>query len=142
MLGLFSTLDLAKRAMQTQMTGVEVAGHNIANVNTAGYTRQRVNITESLDVPTSLGMVGTSAQVVSIDQIADKLLNCQIQSKNSDLGFQQGRQKALQSAQDSLDEFLTTNTDGTSGSGLSGDLNSLLNAFKALSTSPTSTSVQ
>jgi putative NIF3 family GTP cyclohydrolase 1 type 2 len=33
MLGLFGTLNLANRSLQTQRNGTEVAGHNLANVN-------------------------------------------------------------------------------------------------------------
>ncbi len=47
MLGLFGTLNLASRSMQTQMAGVEVTGQNLANVNTTGYSRQRVQISAS-----------------------------------------------------------------------------------------------
>jgi flagellar hook-associated protein 1 FlgK len=55
MLGLFGTLNMATRSMQAQMTGVEVAGQNLANVNTTGYSRQSVNIQTSPDITTGIG---------------------------------------------------------------------------------------
>ena len=44
MLGLLGTLRLGTRALAAQRQGVEVAGHNLANVNNAAYARQRVSI--------------------------------------------------------------------------------------------------
>ncbi len=142
MSGLFSTLDLARRSMQTQMAGVQVAGQNIANVNTPGYSRQRADITEALATPTANGLVGTGAQVVKIQQLVSELLNGQIQSHNSDLGFQQGRQTALQSTQNALNEILSNGPDGTGSSGLSGQLTNLFKAFQGVAASPNSTSAR
>ncbi len=142
MSGLFSTLDLAKRSMQTQMAAIQVTGQNIANVNTPGYSRQRADITESLATPTTNGLVGTGAQAVRIQQLVSELMNGQIQSHNSDLGFQQGRQTALQSMQDALNEILSNGPNGTGSSGLSSQLTDLFSAFQAVATSPNSTSAR
>ena len=37
----FSTLSTALSALTTQRAALDVAGQNVANVNTVGYTRQR-----------------------------------------------------------------------------------------------------
>jgi len=145
MAGLFSTLDLAKRSLETQMTAIQVTGSNIANVNTPGYARQTVDITENPDVQTSVGSEGTGTQVTGIDQVVSDLLNGQIQAQDSTSSYWTGQQTALQSAQNGLDEFLngtgsTTGTSSSSGdttdSGLSGQLSSLFNAFSGLAASP------
>jgi flagellar hook-associated protein 1 FlgK len=145
MLGLFGTLNLAARSLQTQMTGVEVAGQNLANINTTGYSRQRVQIATSPDTVTSIGPEGTGANAVDIQQIVSNLLNRQIQSQGSTSGYWNAQQTALQSAQNGLNEFLngsgaTTSTSATSStttdSGLSAQLTSLFNAFSSLATAP------
>ncbi|HUA39671.1 MAG TPA: flagellar hook-associated protein FlgK [Candidatus Sulfopaludibacter sp.] len=150
MLGLFGTLDLAARSLQTQMTGVEVAGQNLANINTTGYSRQRVEIETSPDITSTIGPEGTGANAVAIQQVVNSLLNSQIQSQQSVSGYWNAQQSALQSAQTGLDEFLngTGSSDGTSGSnsssdsttstGLSAQLSSLFSAFQSLAASPTS----
>src|ERR1035438_6552634 len=99
MLGLFGTLNLAARSLQTQMTGVEVTGQNLANVNTTGYSRQRVQITASPDLVTSIGPEGTGVDATGIRQIVSSLLNGQIQSQGSMSGYWNSQQSALQSAQ-------------------------------------------
>ena len=40
----FSGLRLALTALQAQQRGVNVAAQNVANANTAGYSRQAVNL--------------------------------------------------------------------------------------------------
>ena len=67
MLGLFGTLSMANRSLQTQRAGTEVAGHNLANVNTPGYSRQRVDIDTSLAIPSEMGPQGTGADAVGIN---------------------------------------------------------------------------
>jgi flagellar hook-associated protein 1 FlgK len=151
MLGLFGTMNLAARSLQTQMTGVEVTGQNIANVNTAGYSRQRVNITASPDLLTGIGPEGTGANATSIQQIVSNLLNAQIQSQGSTGGYWNAQQTALQSAQNALGEFLngsgatsSTSASGsdTTGSGLSTQLNDFFTAFSALASSPSDSNKQ
>lgn len=146
MLGLFSALDMAGQSLQTQMTGVEVTGQNLANVNTPGYTRQTVNIQTSPDINTTFGPEGTGAQVVSIQQSVNTLLNSQVQSQQSVSGYWNGQQSALQSAEDDLDTFLsstnnstsTTSTNSTTSSGLSTLISNFFNDLQAVATSPTS----
>lgn len=150
MLGLLGTLNLASQAMQAQMTGVEVSGQNLANVNTTGYSRQTVQLATSPDINTAAGPEGTGVEVASIQQAVNTLLNSQIQSQSSTSGYWNGQQSALQSAQDGLDEFLN-GTDSTSSSsssasdsstGLASQLSGLFDSFSALATSPTSTAQQ
>ena len=128
MLGLLGTLNLAAQSLQTQMTGVEVTGQNLANVNTTGYTRQTVNIQTTPDIETTSGPEGTGAEVVSIQQAVNTLLNNQIQGQQSTSGYWNGQQSTLQSVQDDLNEFLsnsgsasssTSSTGTTTSSGLS-----------------------
>jgi flagellar hook-associated protein 1 FlgK len=150
MLGLFGTLNLAARSMQAQMTGVEVAGQNLANVNTTGYSRQSVNIQTSPDITTGIGSEGTGANVASIQQIVNTLLNTQVQNQQSTSGYWNGQQSALQSAQNALGEFLngtastasTTSATSDSSTGLASQLSGLFSAFQAVATSPTSTTAR
>ena len=66
MLGLFGTLNLGARSLQTQQAGVEVAGQNLANANNTAYARQRLVIQTSTPIATSIGMEGTGAQATAI----------------------------------------------------------------------------
>jgi len=140
---------MASRAMQAQMTGVDVTGQNLANVSTTGYTRQTADIQTSPDISTSIGEEGTGANVVAIQQAVNSMLNGQIVTQQSSSGYWSAQQSALQSLQTNLNEFLngtastsSTSSDTTSDTGLAGQLSSLFNDFQAVATSPTSISAR
>jgi flagellar hook-associated protein 1 len=148
MLGLFGTLSMANRSLQTQRAGTEVAGHNLANVNTPGYSRQRVDIDTSLAIPSEFGPQGTGADAVGIQQIRDALLDRQIVTETSVRGAYEARQKALQLGQSALGQQIDRQATGAEGSaaasgvggqhGIAEEMSDLFNAFQGLSTDVTS----
>jgi flagellar hook-associated protein 1 len=148
MLGLFGTLNLGARSLQVQQAGVEVAGHNLANLNNSAYARQRLQIQTSLTIPSEVGPQGTGVQVVAIQQIRSSLLDSQIQSEASVGGYWNSQQNALTNAQTQLGEFFnqsTTSLDSTAAAGsaavaqgLASQLNGLFNGFQAVATDPAS----
>jgi flagellar hook-associated protein 1 FlgK len=138
---------MASQSLQTQQTAVQVTGQNLANVNTTGYTRQTADIETSPDVMvTGIGLEGTGAQVLTIQQAVDAVLNNQIQGQQSVNGYWNAQQSALQSVQDNLNEFLSTSnsaatntsTSTTTSSGLSTLLNNFFGDLQSVATSPTS----
>ncbi len=78
MANLFGVLDTASRSLAVTSLGLRTAGHNIANVNTEGFTRQR-QIVEATD-PTysSDGYIGTGAEQVGVERIRDVLVQRQL----------------------------------------------------------------
>lgn len=149
MLGLFGTLNMATRSLSTQRQGTEVAGHNLANVNNPAYARQRLAITTSLPIPSSMGPQGSGAEAVAIVQLRSGLLDRQILSETSVSGSLTAQQTALQYAQSNLGQVIDRQTTGAEGSaaaggvggqhGIAEELSSLFNSFQSLSTNPTST---
>ena len=142
MLGLFATLDLGKRSLQTQQLGVEVAGHNIANVNTPGYARQRLEIQTSPAIDTPYGPQGTGADAAAIVQLRSAFLDQQIQSETSVTGYLQTLQNALEDAQSGLGQTISTAASGSDASsnqnGIAAALSDLFNAFQNLANDPSS----
>jgi flagellar hook-associated protein 1 len=142
--GLFGTIDLGARALQTQRQGVDVAGHNIANVNNPNYARQRLQVETSSIVNTQLGPMGTGADAASIAGLRNTLLDQQIQSETSVGGYLEAQQSALQSAQDNLAQNITTSGSSSGGvsaqNGLARGLTDLFKAFQSLSSDASSVS--
>ena len=148
MLGLFGTLNLASRSLQTQRNCTEVAGHNIANVNTPGYSRQRVALETSITIPSEIGPEGTGADAVAINQLRDILLDRQLVGETSVRGALESKQKALEFAQAALGQVIDRQSSGAEGAaassgvggqhGMAEELAGLFAAFQSLSTNPTS----
>lgn len=147
MLGLFGTLSLATRSLQTQQEGIEVTGNNIANVNNPAYARQRVRIQTSASINTPLGPQGTGAEAVGIVQLRSALIDQQITSETSVASYLLAQQSALQYAETDLGQTINTQTgtvDATTNAngqnGIAAALNDLFAAFQSLSTDPSSVS--
>ena len=105
-LGLIGTLELAKRSLDTNMRGIEVTGHNLANVSNKAYSRQQLRIETGATLPSSNGPVGTGATVSGVSQVRSKLLDTQILTETSVTGFLEGRQKALEFTEVNLGQQL------------------------------------
>lgn len=63
----------ARRAMQASELGIQIAGHNIANANTPGYSRQRMDLVAAPGVRMPLGYIGNGVEIVGWDRVRDSL---------------------------------------------------------------------
>ncbi|MDB6038049.1 MAG: Flagellar hook-associated protein FlgK [Verrucomicrobiales bacterium] len=143
MLGLFGALDLGARSLRTQQQGVEVAGHNLANVNNPAYARQRVSISTASSISSSIGPQGSGAEAVAIVRVRSSLLDQQIQTETSVNSALTARQSALEDAQSRLGERIgsqgnVTGIDSSAKNGIAQGLSSLFTGFQSLAASPTS----
>ncbi len=134
MLGLFATLNLGQRALLANQQAIEVAGHNIANVNNAGYARQRVSLQTSSPIQTSEGAVGSGVYVARISSIRDQILDGEIVTESANTGSLTAQQDALQTAQSALGEQLDSL--GTPTAGIAARLSGFFNSWQALAADP------
>lgn len=93
MLSTFHGLETAKRSLFTQQAALQTTGHNVANANTAGYSRQTVNMvaTKPIEAPgmthsTMAGQLGTGVEFSSITRIREAFLDAQFRNENQNLG--------------------------------------------------------
>lgn len=133
----FFGFEIARRALQAQQTALDVTGHNVANANTDGYTRQRavLGATEpfpmpSLNRPLITGQLGTGVKVDMIQRIRDAFIDDQFRSENHTLGEWEAKESALQQIEVILNE--------PSEAGLSGLFGEFWNAWQELSKNPES----
>lgn len=138
--GLFGTLGLAARSLQTQQTGIAVAGHNLANVNNPAYARQRLNIATTDPVQSPIGPLGTGAQAVAIQQIRNALVDRQVVTEAGVTAYWEAHQLALEFAQAGLGQTVQRvgGTDPNTATGLAEGLAELFRAFQSLSLQPSS----
>lgn len=107
----FHGLEVAKKALFAQQSALYTTGHNIANVNTKGYSRQRVNFetTSPFPYPSRVqpqipGQIGTGVQIGAVQRIRDQFLDMQFRAENSRLGYWETKQEALSRMEDLLNE--------------------------------------
>ena len=132
MAGLFQGLELGKRALLTHQLALQTIAHNIANVNTPGYSRQRINIGSTSPEIMKAGAVGTGVQATDIRHIRDLFLGEQFRQNNKSLGQWSYKNKTL-SQVEALFSEPNENT-------LSDQMNKFWSAWSDLSTDPSSMS--
>ncbi|WP_022977315.1 flagellar hook-associated protein FlgK [Nevskia ramosa] len=67
-------LGIGISALLANRSGLDVTGHNIANVNTAGYSRQRLDTTNAVGAVTTYGYAGNGVTVRGVERLSDKFV--------------------------------------------------------------------
>src|SRR5690625_1455128 len=131
----FHGLEMAKQALYAQQAALYTTGHNIANANTKGYSRQRVNFATTTPYPSGSrnrpqipGQIGTGVQVGSIQRIRDEFLDYQFRTESSRHGYWQTTASALRRLEELLNE--------PSENGLSQTLDEFWQSLQDLATNP------
>jgi flagellar hook-associated protein 1 len=86
MIGLTSLFDIARSALTTSQQALAVTGHNVANVNTPGYSRQEAVLTERPPLNSQPGMAGTGVRATAIRRYTDRFVNRQLTGVQQNLG--------------------------------------------------------
>lgn len=124
----FSSFDIGRRALRSAQLGIDVAGKNIANVNTPGYTRLKLTNLENGAVVS----VGSSGQIVDgVSQERDRLIEGRLQQETASAARLGAKQNALQP----VDAIFN---DASSPGGIQASLSGFFGAFRSLEAQPTS----
>ncbi len=121
-------LDIGKSALLTHQQSLNVTGHNIANVNTPGYTRQRVNLAANTPLNSAPGQMGDGVVAVDIQRVYDRYIDGRITTEKQSFGRWEAQKNALERVEIAFDE--------ADGYGLSGSMTAFWNAWQDLSNSP------
>ncbi|RXT04477.1 flagellar hook-associated protein FlgK [Ammoniphilus sp. CFH 90114] len=137
----FGGLELGKRALFAQRAAMTTTGHNIANANTEGYTRQRavMKATQALPYPSlqndqSPGQIGTGVEVTTITRLREDYLDKQYRANNSNHAYWEGKTNVLGMVEDVFNE--------TSGEGLQAQLDQFWQSWQELTKSADDPSVR
>lgn len=100
----FFGIELGKRSLQNFKTALEVTGHNINNVATKGYSRQRV-VMRTFDKPLEepslnraerAGQIGQGAEITTIERLRDKFIDSKIMVELGSDGYWKTKNNYLQ----------------------------------------------
>ncbi|MBN1548836.1 MAG: flagellar hook-associated protein FlgK [Syntrophaceae bacterium] len=121
-------LNTAKDALLSHQMAIDVTGSNIANVNTAGYSRQRAifNSTGVIDVRSSTFQIGVD--VIGVERIFDNYVESQIIQQNQLVGYNQTKADYLSNVETIFDE--------SKGGGMADLLAQFWGDWEALSANP------
>jgi flagellar hook-associated protein 1 FlgK len=143
MSGLYGTLELGQRAVQTQRQGIELAGHNIANVDNPAFARQRIDVATGPAIVTPDGIQSGGVTTEQVRQIRNEILDTNIQQENSLTSFLETKNEILELTKAKLGQTFLADLSNGSGdqlSGLATHLNGLFTGFQELANDVTSRS--
>ncbi|MFZ5861397.1 MAG: flagellar hook-associated protein FlgK [Nitrospirota bacterium] len=86
MSSIFSIFNTGKLSLFAQQRALSVTSHNIANVNTPGYSRQNPVFETTTPADDRPGQIGTGVQVGEIRRLVDQFVEDQLTSEQSSLG--------------------------------------------------------
>ena len=137
----FYGLDIASKGLFVAQRQLDLTGHNLANANTVGYTRQRI-IQTAIDpgkgtkwAHVASKMSGGGVRALTVDQIRDQFLDRQYRNELTRASYWDSKYATLYYVEDI---FNNVDTDHNLGALLSGFFNSI----QELSKNPTDGAVR
>ena len=131
----FYGFEIAKTGLNISQRAIVLTGHNIANANTVGYTRQRI-VQTAIEPSNGAAKIGTlskasiggGVEVRVIDQIRSDYIDRQYRQANASLGYWNTRSDELQYVEAVLNEL--------SKSSVSSSMADFFNSISELSIDP------
>lgn len=133
----FGAFTTARLGIYASQKGLDITGHNIANINTTGYTREAVNQqslrTGGHDYYTSSYNAGTGSGVLvtGISQLRDPYLDIRYRNEQSSVGAMDTKLSGLEELSGILDEVAANDGDGV----LEAQFNDLVSQLQTMSES-------
>ena len=121
-------LGIGRSGLNVSKKSLEVTGHNLSNVNTEGYSRQRV--IQSTAMPVSVGgfVLGTGAKVDGVRRFNDEFIDKRLMSSLASNKYYESRAENLEQVESIFNEL--------DSDGLNQVMNKFFNSFRELANQP------
>lgn len=107
----FMGLNTALRGVLAHQNSLDVTGHNIANLQTEGYTRQRAELTTSppwatasMNSHVAPGQMGTGVEVTFLERLRDQYIDANVRQQFGRQGTQQALVDQLRQVENAFQE--------------------------------------
>jgi flagellar hook-associated protein 1 FlgK len=128
MASIFNTLSIGYSGLSAAQVGINTTGHNIANAENEGYTRQRVITSAANPLITSAGDVGNGVAVQDIKRVFDNFVFDRYNSISADKEYSDFERQTL--------EELSTYFPEVDGVGIKADLAKYYNKWQTFADNP------
>ena len=127
-MSLLNLMNIGKSALFANQAALNVTGHNIANVNTIGYTRQSVVLEISTPSSNNAGYLGRGVSIGGIQRSYSRFVEAQLLGQQQSLGKSTVMNEVLSQVEQVFND--------SAGLGLSDSLEAFFGSWKSLSTAP------
>lgn len=134
----FSGLSTALSSLTTQRQALEIAGQNIANVNTPGYTRQRLDMAavgagQGATLFSQGSLIGNGVQGTGVARLGDLFMDARVRTTTSSASYLAARTDAYKRLESTIAE--------PGNNGIAKQLDDFWATWQDLATSPGSAAV-
>jgi flagellar hook-associated protein 1 FlgK len=121
-------LGIGRTGLNASKKALEVTGHNLSNVNTEGYSRQRVM--QSTAIPVSVGgfVLGTGVKIDGVRRFNDEFIDKRLNNALANNKYFEARTENLEQVESIFNEL--------DSDGLNQVLNKFFNSFRELANQP------
>jgi flagellar hook-associated protein FlgK len=104
-------LYVQREALLSAQKSLDITGNNLSNLETVGYTRQRVdmaavpNSTSNLGYNSARSLAGQGSEIVGVAQVRDALLDTKFRNYTSDFSNSNTKVGMLEQLEDALDNL-------------------------------------
>ena len=103
-MGISNAMDIGRTGLNIYRVATEVTSENIANVNTPGYSRQRVILETAPPISANGFPMGTGVRIAAVERYYDALLQQQLVNAQSTQGFDTTKSNVLQQIEPTFNE--------------------------------------
>jgi flagellar hook-associated protein 1 FlgK len=134
-----SLMDIAQQALMANQEALNVTSNNVANQNTAGYTRQVVNF-QAVDAVTLSGGTSGSGVTATAASQRDRVLEQRVQQQTQTQSQSAALESALQQVQNTFG--LSSTTSSASSTVLGTSIDSFFSSLTSLTSNPSDTATR
>ncbi|HIJ80674.1 MAG TPA: flagellar hook-associated protein FlgK [Desulfuromonadales bacterium] len=104
-MGISAAMTVGSSGLRAFQVASEVTSQNIANVNTPGYSRQRVVLESAIPTSHNGFAIGSGVQIATVERYYDSLLQQQIVNAQTSQGFDTTKSTVLQQLEPSFNDI-------------------------------------
>ncbi|HQS67621.1 MAG TPA: flagellar hook-associated protein FlgK [Sulfuricurvum sp.] len=134
MASIFNALHIGYSGLNAAQIGIDTTGHNIANAETEGYSRQRVVTSTSTPISITPGSRGSGVQITEIVRIFDSFVYNRYSAAAQNKEYSDTLKKNL--------EELSTYFPDIDNVGIKEDLKNYFDLWQSLASNPSNTAVK
>ena len=131
---IYTIMDISRWALQSSQAQLDVVSHNVANVNTEGYSRQEAVQTTRNPEETPQGYYGRGTVLATVVQKVDKLILERLTDKEGDYAYNEARLAQLRRLEALSNE--------AGDLGLGAQITEFFNAWQDVANNPESSAVR
>lgn len=134
MASIFNALHIGYSALNASQVAIDTTGHNIANAETEGYSRQRVVTAAATPIGIDPGQRGNGVQITEITRIFDKFVSDRYMSASQNKEYSDTLKKNL--------EELSTYFPEIDNVGIKKDMQNYFDMWQSLANNPNNSALK